>query len=105
MPLSDQAATLVRGPLKYVVETSTPQTEAGKEFSVSVRITNPYEVPVTIRGVATKLPAKFITPNGEAETAHRRRPLFGVEISGISVWPFAAPPEGGAVVKATGGAA
>jgi hypothetical protein len=55
---------LVRGPLKYLVETSTPQVEAGKQFSVSVRIVNPYDVPVIIRSVTTKLPAKFVTSSG-----------------------------------------
>jgi hypothetical protein len=61
MAADNEPSTLVRGPLKYVVETSTPQTEAGKQFSVSVRITNPYEVPVTVRDVETKLPAKFVS--------------------------------------------
>lgn len=50
----------IRGPLRYQVETSTSQIEAGKEFSVSIRITNPYDVPANIRAVTTKLPAKFL---------------------------------------------
>lgn len=49
----------IRGPLRYQVETSTPQIEAGKEFSVFIRITNPYDVEAKIKGVTTKLPAKF----------------------------------------------
>jgi len=99
MPESPQPAAIVRGPLKYVVETSTPQTEAGKEFSVSVRITNPYEVPVTIRRVVTKLPAKFITAEAEAENRKKNHsPEFGIRISGISL---SLP--GGSVVQATGG--
>jgi hypothetical protein len=60
-----EPAVVVRGPLKYVVETSSPQVEAGKRFSVSVRITNPYDVPVVVKDVATKLPAKFVTPSTE----------------------------------------
>jgi hypothetical protein len=49
----------IRGPLRYEVETSTPQIEAGKQFSVAVKITNPYDVPTSIKSVRTKLPAKF----------------------------------------------
>lgn len=49
----------IRGPLRYQVETSTPQIEAGKEFSVFIRITNPYDVEAKLKGVTTKLPAKF----------------------------------------------
>lgn len=61
----------IRGPLRYQVETSTPQIEAGKEFSVFIRITNPYDVEAKIKGVTTKLPAKF--QDVEARNRERKK--------------------------------
>src|ERR1041385_4806808 len=61
----------IRGPLRYQVETSTPQIEAGKEFSVFIRITNPYDVQAKIKGVSTKLPAKF--QDVEARNRERKK--------------------------------
>lgn len=51
--MADETVALVpiRGPLTYTVETPSPQLEAGHEFSVSVQITNPYYVSVTINDV------------------------------------------------------
>jgi hypothetical protein len=49
----------LRGPLKYDVDTSSPQLEAGKAFSVFVRVTNPYESPVSLLDVSASLPAEF----------------------------------------------
>lgn len=48
-----------RGPLRYEVDTSSPQLSAGRRFSIFVRITNPYDVPVTIEKVECSLPAEF----------------------------------------------
>lgn len=48
-----------RGPLKYVVETSAPQLEAGRNTSISLLITNPYDVPVKIVNAQTKVPVEF----------------------------------------------
>jgi hypothetical protein len=48
-----------RGPLRYEVETSSPSLEAGKIFSIFLRITNPYDVPVVIRLVGFALPVEF----------------------------------------------
>jgi hypothetical protein len=48
-----------RGPLRYEIETSVPQLQAGTKFTVYVRITNPYDVPVTVLGVDTLLPVEF----------------------------------------------
>lgn len=67
------APTPIRGPLKYTVETSSPQLEAGHKFSVSVQITNPYDVTVTINDVITKLPAKFISPSLEPRPGRWKR--------------------------------
>jgi hypothetical protein len=55
-----------RGPLRYEVETSSPTLEAGKIFSIFLRITNPYDVPVMIRLVGFALPVEF-----DDETDHR----------------------------------
>jgi hypothetical protein len=52
-----------RGPLRYEVDTSSPQLSAGQRFSIFVRITNPYDVPVTIRKVECTLPAEFRDEN------------------------------------------
>jgi hypothetical protein len=48
-----------RGPLKYTVETSAPQLEAGRNTSIFLLITNPYDVPVTIVSAQTKVPVDF----------------------------------------------
>ena len=45
--------------LRFKVETSSPQIEAGKDFTVSITITNPYDVQATFQRVTTRLPAKF----------------------------------------------
>lgn len=52
----------IRGPLRYNIETSSTQIEAGKKFSISIQITNPYDVPVTIHDVNTQLPVELIDP-------------------------------------------
>jgi|GEM_PF-5170688 len=49
----------VRGPLRYQVTTSSPQLEAGRAFSVYVKITNPYPVPVKIQQINSRLPVEF----------------------------------------------
>jgi hypothetical protein len=54
-----------RGPLRYEIETSSTILEAGKMFSVFLRITNPYDVPVTISSVETQLPVEFLEPYGK----------------------------------------
>jgi F0F1-type ATP synthase assembly protein I len=51
-----------RGPLRYEIETSSTVLEAGRMFSVFLRITNPYDVPVTILSVETQLPIEFEEP-------------------------------------------
>lgn len=48
-----------RGPLKYSVETATPQLVAGRNTSVFLLITNPYDVSVEIISAETKIPAGF----------------------------------------------
>jgi hypothetical protein len=49
-----------RGQLKYSINTSSHLIEAGKEFSVSVSVTNPFDVPVNLKSVTTKLPIEFV---------------------------------------------
>ena len=94
---------LVRGPLRYVVETSSPQLEAGKKFSVSVRITNPYNVPVVIRSVLTKLPAKFFSPSetGRKGFWKEGEDLLKAMVQAKSLRPLLEVP-GGQVVQAAG---
>ncbi|MFH2092201.1 MAG: hypothetical protein ABIJ31_07550, partial [Pseudomonadota bacterium] len=49
-----------RGKLDFKLTTSSTQIEAGKEFSVSIAITNPFDIPIKVKKVATKLPIEFI---------------------------------------------
>jgi hypothetical protein len=53
------ASKFLRGPLKYDVDTSSAQLEAGKAFSVFVRVTNPYESAVSLLDVSASLPTEF----------------------------------------------
>src|SRR5262245_31518922 len=52
-------ARSIRGPLRYRIGTSSPQLEAGTPFSLSVHITNPYDVPATILSVGARMPVDF----------------------------------------------
>lgn len=54
-----------RGQLKYSIRTSSSHVECGTQFSIAVEINNPFEVPVTIKSVATKLPTEFIDVSSE----------------------------------------
>jgi hypothetical protein len=90
-------AVVVRGPLKYAVDTSSPQVEAGKRFSVSVRITNPYDVPVIVRNVVMKLPAKFVEPSTVGKKTARQTVREVIEAR--SLWPLVGP-AGGEFVQA-----
>jgi hypothetical protein len=56
---------MLRGKLEYKVTSSSNHVEAGKEFSISVSISNPFEIPITIKRVTTKLPVEFIDVNRE----------------------------------------
>src|SRR5262249_30184018 len=66
-------APSIRGPLKFTFENSTPGLEAGEKFSISLPITNPYDVPVTIYQVEAKLPSRFV--NLATRKSIRRRAL------------------------------
>lgn len=49
-----------RGPLRYEVETASSQLEAGKSFSIFIKITNPYDLPVKIISAKTEVPVEFM---------------------------------------------
>ncbi len=57
--LSPPQVSAVRGPLRYEVETSSPLVEAGRPFSIYLRVSNPYEVAVEITQVEFLLPVEF----------------------------------------------
>lgn len=59
------------GQLRYETSTSSPQTEAGREFSISVKVTNPFDHPVLLRAVTTKLPVDFVDVTRELLTARQ----------------------------------
>jgi hypothetical protein len=48
-----------RGQLKYSINSSSKRIESGKEFSISISVTNPFDIPVIIKSVTTKLPIEF----------------------------------------------
>ena len=95
--MTHASPTSIRGPLKYTIDTSSPQVEAGKRFSVSVRVTNPYDVPVVLYEVETKLPAKFVSfPETDGP-----RPSRGVRVMNWLQEVVDAGSVGGELVKAT----
>jgi hypothetical protein len=57
----------IRGPLRYEVETSSPSLEAGKIFTIYLRITNPYDVPVEVQDVRFELPVEFANETDREE--------------------------------------
>lgn len=74
----------IRGPLRYALETSSPQVEAGKEFSVTIQITNPYDVPVTIYHVGTTLPVEFAPRTAGVLVSFFKR-LFSRSVTDVKV--------------------
>lgn len=42
------------------ISTSTEPITGGQEFSIFVNIQNPFEAPITVKGVSTQLPDEFI---------------------------------------------
>lgn len=54
----------VRGSLRLIVNTSSPQVTAGSDFSIFVVIQNPFDVPITIHQVQTHIPVELIDVNG-----------------------------------------
>ena len=59
-----------RGQLTYRVSTSSDHLESGTQFSITVEIANPFEVPVTVKSVSTKLPTEFINVADEQLQQH-----------------------------------
>jgi hypothetical protein len=53
------------------VETSSTQLEAGRKFTVFLKVTNPYDVPVEILEVETQLPIEFESPDTTAPSLWR----------------------------------
>jgi hypothetical protein len=57
---SETSPQRIRGPLRYQVGVSLAQLEAGTAFTLSLQITNPYDVPVEILDVNLPVPVEFI---------------------------------------------
>lgn len=80
-----------RGKLDFKITISSNQIEAGKEFSISVSITNPFDIPVTVKKVATKLPIEFIDVTRERIKEQERllegklKDLIKVEIPSLKI--------------------
>lgn len=81
-----------RGPLRYEIETASAQLEAGAPFSIFVRITNPYDIPVTILRVETLLPAEFKDPEVARPGLTKRVQAWAEEVEGPK--PMVATPLG-----------
>src|SRR5271157_820895 len=62
-----------RGALLVTLKPSTPTLTAGSSFSISVTITNPYNVPVTIQEVSTLLPVDLFDVNASARLREQRK--------------------------------
>src|SRR5215510_9772155 len=75
----------IRGPLRYVLETSSPQVEAGKKFSITIQIINPYDVPVRIYGVSTTLPIEFAPRTDGVLIAFFKRLSLPPVVTNVSV--------------------
>lgn len=72
LPKTETRAS-IRGPLRYQVSISSPQIEAGRPFSVFVRITNPYDVPAEIIGLNTRLPVEFVDVESLRRAAEKQK--------------------------------
>jgi len=98
------AATSFRGPLRYEIEAESPQLEAGSPFTIFVRISNPYDIPVTIHGVSTLLPAEFRDPDAAPPSLGERFRRWSTDVEApkaiyASTFSFT---EGGAQPAASG---
>lgn len=62
-----------RGQLRYEVSTSSDHLECGKQFSITVEINNPFDVPVSIKGVTTKCPTEFVNVDEESLQQEKSR--------------------------------
>jgi len=50
----------IRGAIRTIIESSTDGIYAGGEFSIFVRIQNPFEVPLTLVQISAHIPTEFI---------------------------------------------
>ena len=65
-PKSDQMP--IRGAIRTIIENSTDFIVAGSEFSVFVKIQNPFEISLTLRQISTHIPTELLDLNQEART-------------------------------------
>src|SRR5688500_10104203 len=69
----------IRGPLKTEVSTSSPVLEAGTYFSLFVRLSNPFDVPVGILKVSTVVPVEFVDVEQQRREREKRKALDEAE--------------------------
>jgi len=69
-----------RGALLVTLKPSTPTLTAGSSFSISVTITNPFDVPVTIQGVSTLLPVDLYDVNATARLKEQLKTKNDLEV-------------------------
>jgi hypothetical protein len=68
----------IRGPLKLEVTTSSPALEAGRDFSLLVTITNPFDIPVEVERVTTIAPVEFIDIERIRREGEKKRALHQI---------------------------
>lgn len=55
-----QAVSPIRGAIKTSVSTSTDTLVAGQDFSIFIKVQNPFEMPLILHRVSTYIPTEFI---------------------------------------------
>lgn len=58
----------IRGAIRTIIENSTDSIVAGSEFSVFVKIQNPFEIPLTLRQISTHIPTELLDLDQGART-------------------------------------
>jgi hypothetical protein len=83
------AGNPVRGALRVVVSSASPQVVAGRGFSIFVEIQNPFEIPVKIGEVRTHIPVELIDTG---HTPPRSKVAVALEAD-YAVWVSSHPPD------------
>jgi hypothetical protein len=55
-----QPIPISRGAIKIIISTSTTNLVAGQEFSIFVKIQNPFDIPISLVKVSTELPTELL---------------------------------------------
>lgn len=64
--------TPIRGAIRASVSTSTEDVVAGKQFSIFVKVQNPFDLPMTIFSISTHLPVELVDMSQQLLAGQRR---------------------------------